>query len=98
MKTYLAQAQIVKDSIKVRLNSSEACQVVTELPTLTFAQIDSTGNGISGAEKIQCSLTPVDSYRIRENEFLKDWRDWTDTQTEVIIFSGSKNRAEKLEV
>ena len=97
MKTYLAQAQIVKDSIKVRLTSSEAWQGVTELPTLTFAQIDSTGNGISGAEKIQCSLTPVDSYRIRENEFLKDWRDWTDTQTEVIIFSGSKNRAEKLE-
>ena len=96
MQSYLEKCQVVKGSEKARLSSNEAWQGITEIPTIAFAQIDSSGNGISGAEKITFSLTPVDSYRSRENEFLFDWRNWSETFTEVFIFAGNLNRVEKL--
>ncbi len=94
--TYLEKAQVVKDSLKIRLSIAESWQGVTDLPTLSFARIDSSGNGISGAEKMSFATIPSDSYRVREQALIQDLADWTETHATVIVFAGSESRVERL--
>ncbi|HZJ69012.1 MAG TPA: transcription-repair coupling factor, partial [Candidatus Eisenbacteria bacterium] len=97
IQAYLEKGQVVEATEKIYLKPRQAWQGITELPSLSFAAIDSSGNGISGAKKINLTVQACDSYRSREHALIEDLDFWTETQATVIIFAGSESRAERLE-
>jgi len=94
---YLEKAQIVKGTEKIRLSSAAAWQGITSCGAISFAQIDSSGNGISGSEKISFITQSSSSYRLRERELIDDIQHWTATQDTVIIFAGSESRVKRID-
>lgn len=97
IETYLEKAQVVKKTEQIHLKPSKAWQGINELPTISFAAIDSSGNGIAGAKKINLMVQQCESYRSREKDFIRDWDLWTESQAKVFIFTGSESRAKRLE-
>ncbi len=97
MQSYLEKEQIVKGTKDVRIDLSAAWQNVTTLPTLSFAGIDSSGNGISGSEKISFAVRESDSYRGRETALLEDLQNRQKAGRETFIFTGNISRKERLQ-
>ncbi len=96
MQSYLERGQVVADTEKIRLNQVEIWEGIQQIPTISFSQLDTLGNGISGSQKITFRVRDMDSYHGREQMFLQDWQTWSDTLSTIIVFSGSSSRYEKL--
>ncbi|MGB4608992.1 MAG: transcription-repair coupling factor [Saccharofermentanales bacterium] len=94
---YLEKAQVVSGTEKIRLTAAAAWQGITDCGAVSFARIDSSGNGISGAERISLVTKSSDSYRLRESDLLDDLRHWKETQAAVIIFAGSESGVQRLD-
>ncbi|HHT25404.1 MAG TPA: transcription-repair coupling factor [Clostridiaceae bacterium] len=97
LSSYLEKAQVVKGTERIRLTSAEAWQGITDCGVISFAQIASSGNGISGSEKISLPAQPSDSYRFRETALLDDLQYWNEIKATIIIFAGSETGAQRLD-
>lgn len=98
LSSYLEKAQVVKGTERIRLTSTDAWQGIADCGAISFAQIASSSNAISGSEKISFLTKPSDSYRLRESDLLNDLQYWHKVKATVIIFAGSETGAQRLDL